>query len=250
VFHLAALIGIPYSYVSPLAYIRTNVEGTYNVLEAAKNIELEQVLITSTSETYGTAQYTPIDEKHPLVGQSPYSASKIAADQLAISYYRSFELPVKIVRPFNTYGPRQSARAVIPTIVTQGLNGSRELKLGYLEPTRDLTFVKDTCAGYLEIYKSDSFFGEVTNIGMNSEVSIGELAKEIMKIMEVDLPIICAQERIRPENSEVERLVCNNGKLVNGSSWQPKYDLKRGLLETINWFQENNQSPKAELYHI
>ena len=250
VFHLAALIGIPYSYVSPLAYIRTNVEGTYNVLESVKNLGLNQVLITSTSETYGTAQYTPIDEVHPLVGQSPYSASKIAADQLALSYFRSFDLPVKIVRPFNTYGPRQSARAVIPTIIMQGLNGSKDLKLGNLEPTRDLTFVKDTCNAFLEIYRSEGFLGEVTNVGMNSEVSIGELVKEIMKIMAVDLPVVSEEKRIRPENSEVERLVCNNEKLLNGSSWKPEYDLKRGLLETINWFQENNQSPKAELYHI
>ena len=250
VFHLAALIGLPYSYVSPLAYIRTNVEGAYNVLEAAKNLELQQVLITSTSETYGTAQYTPIDEKHPLVGQSPYSASKIAADQLAISYYRSFELPVKIVRPFNTYGPRQSARAVIPTIIMQGLNGSKDLKLGNLEPTRDLTFVKDTCNAFLEIYRSKDFLGEVTNVGMNSEVSIGELVKEIMKIMAVDLPVVSEEKRIRPENSEVERLVCNNEKLVNGSSWQPEYDLKRGLSETINWLKENIQTYKVELYHI
>ena len=250
VFHLAALIGIPYSYVSPLAYIRTNVEGAYNVLEAAKNLELQQVLITSTSETYGTAQYTPIDEKHPLVGQSPYSASKIAADQLAISYYRSFELPVKIVRPFNTYGPRQSARAVIPTIIMQGLNGSKDLKLGNLEPTRDLTFVKDTCNAFLEIYRSEGFLGEVTNVGMNSEISMGELLKEIMKIMAVDLPVVSEEKRIRPENSEVERLVCNNEKLVNGSSWQPEYDLKRGLSETINWFQKNYPSYKADHYHI
>ncbi len=250
VFHLAALIGIPYSYVSPLAYIRTNVEGAYNVLEAAKNLELQQVLITSTSETYGTAQYTPIDEKHPLVGQSPYSASKIAADQLAISYYRSFELPVKIVRPFNTYGPRQSARAVIPTIIMQGLNGSKDLKLGNLEPTRDLTFVKDTCNAFLEIYRSEGFLGEVTNVGMNSEISMGELLKEIMKIMAVDLPVVSEEKRIRPENSEVERLVCNNEKLLNGSSWKPEYDLMQGLSETINWFKENIQTYKAELYHI
>ena len=250
VFHLAALIGIPYSYVSPLAYIRTNIEGTYNVLESAKNFSLDQVLITSTSETYGTAQYTPIDEKHSLVGQSPYSASKIAADQLAISYYRSFELPVKIVRPFNTYGPRQSARAVIPTIIMQVLNGSKDLKLGNLEPTRDLTFVKDTCNAFLEIYRSEYFLGEVTNVGMNSEVSIGELVKEIMKIMVVDLPVVSEEKRIRPENSEVERLVCNNQKLMNGSSWKPEYDLKQGLSETINWFKENIQTYKAELYHI
>ena len=250
VFHLAALIGIPYSYVSPLAYIRTNIEGTYNVLESAKNFSLDQVLITSTSETYGTAQYTPIDEKHPLVGQSPYSASKIAADQLAISYYRSFELPVKIVRPFNTYGPRQSARAVIPTIIMQGLNGSKDLKLGNLEPTRDLTFVKDTCNAFLEIYRSKYFLGEVTNVGMNSEVSIGELVKEIMKIMAFDLPIVSEEKRIRPENSEVERLVCDNSKLLNNSNWKPNYDLASGLTETINWFRENGQQSKSELYHV
>jgi NAD dependent epimerase/dehydratase len=250
VFHLAALIGIPYSYVSPLAYIRTNVEGAYNVLEAAKNLELQQVLITSTSETYGTAQYTPIDEKHPLVGQSPYSASKIAADQLAISYYRSFELPVKIVRPFNTYGPRQSARAVIPTIIMQGLNSSKDLKLGNLEPTRDLTFVKDTCNAFLEIYRSEGFLGEVTNVGMNSEISMGELLKEIMKIMAVDLPVVSEEKRIRPENSEVERLVCNNEKLLNSSSWKPEYDLRQGLLETINWLRENIQTYKTDLYHL
>ena len=250
VFHLAALGGIPYSYISPLAYVRTNIEGTYNVLEAARHLGLSQVLVTSTSETYGTAQYTPIDEKHSLVGQSPYSASKIAADQLAISYYRSFELPVKIVRPFNTYGPRQSARAVIPTIIMQGLNGSKELKLGNLEPTRDLTFVKDTCNAFLEIYRTKDFLGEVTNVGMNSEVSIGELVKEIMKIMAVDLPVVSEEKRIRPEKSEVERLVCNNEKLLNGSSWEPEYDLKLGLSETINWLKENIQTYKAELYHV
>ena len=250
VFHLAALIGIPYSYVSPLAYIRTNVEGAYNVLEAAKNLELQQVLITSTSETYGTAQYTPIDEKHPLVGQSPYSASKISADQLAISYYRSFELPVKIVRPFNTYGPRQSARAVIPTIIMQGLNGSKQLKLGNLEPTRDLTFVKDICASFVEIYGNNTFLGEVTNVGMNSEISIGDLVKEIMAIMDIDIPIASDQKRIRPKNSEVERLVCNNEKLLSNSSWRPEYTLNSGLTETINWFRKNGRLSKSGFYHI
>ena len=250
VFHLAALIGIPYSYVSPLAYIRTNVEGTYNVLEAAKNLELEQVLITSTSETYGTAQYTPIDENHPMVGQSPYSASKIAADQLTISYYRSFGLPVKIVRPFNTYGPRQSSRAVIPTIITQCNSKLKEVKLGKLAPTRDLTFVKDTCERFLEIYKSDLFYGHATNIGMNLEISIGDLTQEIMKIMDINIPISTDEERIRPENSEVDRLVCNNKKLIDGSSWKPKYDLKQGLKETIDWFEENNHLYKAQHYHV
>ena len=250
VFHLAALIGIPYSYVSPLAYIRTNIEGTYNVLESAKNLNLEQVLITSTSETYGTAQYVPIDEKHPLVGQSPYSASKIAADQLAISYFKSFELAVKIVRPFNTYGPRQSARAVIPTVISQLLNGKTEIELGSLSPTRDLTFVKDTCLGFLEIYNSDSLYGGATNIGMNSEISIGDLAKQIAQLMNVDLTIHTDEKRIRPENSEVERLVCNNEKLVKASSWKPEYDLKKGLSETIAWFKENNQLFKSGLYHV
>jgi len=250
VFHLAALIGIPYSYVSPLAYIRTNIEGTYNVLESAKNFSLDQVLITSTSETYGTAQYIPIDEKHPLVGQSPYSASKIAADQLAISYYKSFELPVKIVRPFNTYGSRQSARAVIPTIISQLLNGKTQIELGSLSPTRDLTFVKDTCAGFEEIYKSQSLLGEVTNIGMNSEISIGDLAKQIAELMNIDLTIHADEKRIRPENSEVECLVCNNKKLVKSSSWEPKYDLKKGLSETISWFQKNGDRVKSELYHV
>jgi len=250
VFHLAALIGIPYSYISPLAYIRTNVEGTYNVLEAAKNLELEQVLITSTSETYGTAQYTPIDEFHPLVGQSPYSASKIAADQLAVSYFKSFELPVKIVRPFNTYGPRQSARAVIPTIISQCLKEAGELKLGNLEPTRDLTFVKDTCSAFLEIFKENEFLGEVTNIGMNTEISIGDLSEEIMKLIGVNLFIASDEKRIRPENSEVNCLVCNNEKLLKHSSWEPKYDIKSGLVETIDWFRENGQLSKSKLYHV
>ena len=250
VFHLAALIGIPYSYVSPLAYIRTNVEGTYNVLEAAKNLKVEQVLITSTSETYGTAQYVPIDEQHPLVGQSPYAATKIAADHLALSYFRSFDLPVKIVRPFNTYGPRQSTRAVIPTIISQCSSDSQEIRLGKLDPTRDLTFVKDTCMGFLEIYKSDTFFGEVTNIGMNSEISIGDLAKKILNIMSLKIPIVQDKKRVRPENSEVERLVCDNQKLIGGSSWNPQYDLKKGLIETINWFTKDNHNNIGQHYAI
>ena len=229
VFHLAALIGIPYSYVSPLAYIRTNVEGTYNVLEAAKNYNLEQILITSTSETYGTAQYTPIDEKHPLVGQSPYSASKIAADQMAISYFRSFDLPMKIVRPFNTYGPRQSARAVIPTIISQLLGGNNEIKLGNLSPMRDLTFVLDTCKGFIDIYNTDVLFGEVINIGMNQEISIGELAHLITELMDRKIKVVSSEERLRPDNSEVERLICDNTKLLKHTSWKPNYSLEQGL---------------------
>ena len=252
VFHLAALIGIPYSYISPLAYIRTNVEGTYNVLESAKNIELEQILVTSTSETYGTAQYTPIDEKHPLVGQSPYSASKIAADQLAISYYRSFDLPVKLVRPFNTYGPRQSARAIIPTIISQIINGKTKIELGSLTPTRDLTFVKDTCAGFEEIYKSDSLYGEITNIGMNAEISIGDLAELIAKIMNIQLSIISIDERIRPDNSEVERLFCDNAKLLKHTSWKPNYTLEQGIIEVVEWMEksENLNFFKSDRYNV
>ena len=250
VFHLAALIGIPYSYISPLAYLRTNVEGTYNILEAAKRQSLQQILITSTSETYGTAQYTPIDEDHPLIGQSPYSASKIAADHLALSYYKSFELPIKIVRPFNTYGPRQSARAVIPTIITQVFTGSNELTLGNIHPTRDLTFVKDTCSAFLSVYQSDNLFGKVTNIGMNNEISIGDLAKKIMRLIGKNITIKSETIRIRPKNSEVERLVCNNKKLLDNSSWKPNYNLKTGLESTIDWFRENSQLNKPELYHV
>ena len=236
VFHLAALIGIPYSYVSPLAYIRTNIEGTYNVLEAARNKAVEQIIVTSTSEVYGSAQYSPIDEMHPLVGQSPYAATKIAADQLALSYFRSFDSPVKIVRPFNTYGPRQSTRAIIPTVIAQCQAGTAELQLGNLSPTRDLTYVKDTCAAFLEIYRSKACFGQVVNVGMNNEISIGELAIKIAKLMQVDLKITEDVRRVRPQKSEVDRLICDNERLSTISSWRPAYDLSRGLTETIEWF--------------
>lgn len=253
VFHLAALIGIPYSYISPLAYIRTNVEGTYNVLEAAKNLDIEQVLITSTSETYGSAQYSPIDEKHPLVGQSPYSATKIAADQLAISYQKSFDIPVKIVRPFNTYGPRQSTRAVIPTIITQLLSRNDDtIELGNTSPTRDLTFVYDTCTAFLEIYESNSLFGKVTNIGMNSEISINDLANLISNLMDKNITIESSKERIRPEKSEVDKLVCDNSKLLKHTSWEPKYNLEQGITEVLEWMKnQNNLSHyKAEKYNV
>ena len=252
VFHLAALIGIPYSYISPLAYIRTNIEGTYNVLEAAKNLGLDQVLITSTSETYGSAQYVPIDEKHPLVGQSPYSASKIGADQLAISYFRSFNLPMKLVRPFNTFGPRQSARAIIPTIISQILSEKSVIELGSLTPTRDLTFVKDTCSGFYEIYKTDSLFGEVTNIGMNSEISIGELAQMIADKMNIELKIKSSEERVRPESSEVERLFCDNTKLLNNTSWKPNYSLEQGISLVIEWMKESDNLNyfKSDIYNV
>ena len=252
VFHLAALIGIPYSYLSPLAYIRTNVEGTYNVLESAKNLQLEQILITSTSETYGSAQFVPISEDHPLIGQSPYSASKISADQLAISYNKSFDMPIKIVRPFNTYGPRQSARAIIPTIVSQILNGNKKIKLGSLAPTRDLTYVSDTCRGFKEIYRSQKLIGEVTNIGMNSEVSIGELVNLISKLMNVEIEIETKEERVRPKNSEVERLVCDNSKIIKETKWKPIYTLENGIKKFIKWMenQKNLDHYKPNQYNV
>jgi NAD dependent epimerase/dehydratase len=250
VFHLAALIGIPYSYISPLAYIKTNIEGTYNILEASKQRGLENILVTSTSETYGTAQYIPIDENHPIVGQSPYSATKIAADQLAISYFRSFNLPVKIVRPFNTYGPRQSARAIIPTVITQILFGKKKISLGNLEPTRDLTFVKDTCKGFIEIYNSEKLFGEVTNIGMNEEISIHDLVNTIAELLNVEIEIETENKRVRPEKSEVERLFCNNDKIIKNTNWKPIYNLKKGIVETIEWIKENINLYKPDVYNI
>ncbi len=250
VIHLAALIGIPYSYLSPLAYIRTNIEGTYNVLQASKELGLENVLITSTSETYGTAQYVPIDEKHPMVGQSPYSATKIAADQLGISYYRSFKVPVKIVRPFNTYGPRQSARAVIPTIVTQLLRGNLRLGLGNLRPTRDLTYVKDTVRGFLEILNAKKLYGEITNIGMNEEISIEKLALTISELLGRKIEIDIEQERVRPSDSEVERLKCDNRKILENTKWRPSYDLRTGLSETITWVEKNLEIYKPKVYNV
>lgn len=250
VFHLAALIGIPYSYSFPLAYIRTNVEGTYNILQAARLLKTENILITSTSEIYGTALYVPIDEKHPATAQSPYSATKIAADQLALSFCRSFDLPIKIVRPFNTYGPRQSARAIIPTVITQCLARNSEIRLGSLHPTRDLTFVKDTVNGFIEVAKSNQLFGEVTNIGMNEEISVGDLVKLLARLMGVDIKIVSDQARIRPEKSEVERLWCDNSKLTQFTNWQPHYNLESGLRETIAWFKDHLQAYKYNSYNI
>jgi NAD dependent epimerase/dehydratase len=250
VFHLAALIGIPYSYVSPLAYLRTNIEGTYNVLEVARKQNITNIMITSTSETYGTAQYVPIDENHPMVGQSPYSASKIGADQLAISYFRSFSLPVKIVRPFNTYGPRQSARAVIPTIITQLLQGNKSIKLGNISPTRDLTFVKDTANGFIEISKSDKLNGAITNIGMKEEISVGDLVQLIAKLMGKTINIETDGQRIRPDTSEVERLFCCNDKILKDTKWKPSYTLTSGLTETIEWFKNNHSIYKADIYNV
>ncbi len=250
VFHLAALIGIPYSYRSPLAYIKTNVEGTYNVVESAKEAGVKNVIVTSTSETYGTAQYVPIDEQHPAVGQSPYAATKIAADQIALSYYRAFGLPVKVVRPFNTYGPRQSARAIIPTIATQILSGQKTVKLGNLLPTRDLTFVKDTVEGFFAISKCHQLNGEVTNIGMNQEISVGDLADKIASILRKKIHITEDDQRIRTKKSEVERLCCDNAKLTKATGWRPQYDLDRGLSKTIEWLRGNLSLYKSEIYNI
>lgn len=250
VLHLAALIGIPYSYISPLAYIKTNIEGTYNVLEAARQLNLQNVLITSTSETYGTAQYIPIDEKHPAVGQSPYAATKIAADEIALSYWRSFDLPVKIVRPFNTYGPRQSARAIIPSIIAQVVRGKKQIQMGSTTPTRDFTFVKDTVKGFLEIYKSDKLFGQATNIGMGEEISILDLINLIADMMGVKLDIITEKQRVRPVNSEVERLFCDHSKLCSQTGWQPEYTLKEGLAETIEWISANQAHFDQDVYNI
>lgn len=250
VFHLAALISIPYSYISPLAFIKTNIEGTYNILESARLSKIENILITSTSETYGTAQYVPIDEKHPIVGQSPYAASKIAADELALSFYRSFNLPVKVVRPFNTYGPRQSARAIIPDIISQILNNPFKIKLGNLYPTRDFTFVQDTVDGFVEIAKCEKLFGEVTNIGMNKEISISDLSKMIAVLLEADIKIVSNNIRERPDSSEVERLLCDNSKLLQNTNWSPRYDITRGLEETIDWLRTNIREYKANIYNI
>jgi NAD dependent epimerase/dehydratase len=250
VFHIAALIGIPYSYVSPIAYVRTNIEGTYNVLQTARDFEVENVIITSTSETYGTAQYVPIDENHPVVGQSPYSATKIGADQIALSFYKSFGLPVKIVRPFNTFGPRQSARAIIPTAITQILSGKHQINLGNLHPTRDFTFVKDTVNGFYAISQSEGLTGHITNIGMNKEISIKRLVDVISELIGEDVLISTDSQRIRPANSEVDRLFCDNSKLIQNTNWKPQYSLQRGLALTIEFFKRNLDIYKAEIYNV
>ena len=255
VLHLAALIAIPYSYHSPNTYVDTNITGTLNVLQAARDSGA-RVVHTSTSEVYGTARYVPIDEEHPLQGQSPYSATKIGADQLALSFYRSFEMPVSVIRPFNTYGPRQSARAVIPTIITQLANGKKQIKLGALSPTRDFNYVKDTVAGFISMMKSNAALGEVVNIGSNYEISIGDTVKTIAELMNVDVEILSDEERLRPEKSEVERLWASNEKAKRLLGWEPKYGglegFKRGLSETISWFgeRENLKGYKADVYNI
>lgn len=252
VYHLAALIAIPYSYHSPDNYVDVNIKGTLNVLQAAKLLNTERILVTSTSEVYGTAQYVPIDEKHPFQGQSPYSATKIGADRMAESFYRSFNTPVTIVRPFNTYGPRQSARAVIPTIITQLLNGKTEIKLGDTIPTRDLLYVKDTIKGFTAIANSDKTIGHEINIATQQEISIGDLAQKLIDIINPNAKIISDNQRARPKNSEVFRLLGSNEKIKSLTDWTPSYNLDEGLKQTIEWFKqpENLSQYKHEIYNI
>jgi len=250
VFHLAALIGIPYSYISPLAYIKTNTEGTYNILESGRKLNLKRIIITSTSEIYGTAQYVPIDEKHPYNPQSPYAASKAAADHLALSYYRSFGTPITIIRPFNTYGPRQSARAVIPTIISQILAGKKQIKLGNLSPTRDLNYVKDIANGFITVGLHENTIGDVYNLGSGQEISIGDLAQKIIELTGKEVEIIEDAQRIRPEKSEVERLLSNAEKARKVTGWKPKYTLEEGLKETIDWIKDNLHNYKPEIYNV
>ena len=252
IFHLAALIAIPFSYVAPDSYIDTNVKGTLNICQAALENGVKRILCTSTSEVYGTAQYVPIDEKHPLQPQSPYSASKIGADAIAMSFYNAFKLPLTIVRPFNTYGPRQSARAVIPTIITQIANGIKEIKLGDVSPTRDFNYVEDTCRGFLELAKCDQAIGETVNIGSNFEISVKDTLEMIKDIMHSDVKFITDEQRIRPENSEVHRLWCDNSKIKKLTGFEPRFTIREGLEKTVEWFTkpENLAKYKAGLYNV
>lgn len=252
VFHLAALIAIPYSYHSPDSYVDTNIKGTLNIVQAARDLQVEKVLVTSTSEVYGTALYVPIDEKHPRQGQSPYSATKIGADAIADAFYRSFNLPVTIVRPFNTFGPRQSARAVIPTIISQLLAGKTEIQLGALHPTRDLLYVKDTVNGFVEIARSDAAIGQEVNIATQSEITMGELARMLIAKINPQARLVRDEVRLRPAKSEVERLFGSNEKIKATTDWQPRYSLSQALDETIAWFSqpENLARYKAEIYNL
>ena len=250
VFHLAALIAIPFSYHSPDSYVDTNIKGTLDVLQAARQLETERVLVTSTSEVYGTAQYVPIDEKHPYQGQSPYSATKIGADRLAESFYRSFQMPVSIVRPFNTFGPRQSARAVIPTIISQLLAGKEEIKLGSLTPTRDFNYVKDTAAGFIAIAESARTIGEEINIATRQEISIGDLAQEIISQINPNAKIVCDEQRLRPEKSEVNRLLGDNTKIQTLTDWKQQYTFAQGIEETIGWMRQNMNAYKTDIYNV
>jgi NAD dependent epimerase/dehydratase len=252
VFHLAALIGIPFSYHSPDTYVETNVRGTLNVLQAARTLPVRSLLVTSTSEVYGTARYVPMDEQHPLQAQSPYSATKIAADRLAESFHRSFNLPVTIVRPFNTFGPRQSARAVIPTLITQLLNGEAEVRLGAVSPTRDFNYVTDTVNGFIAIAESDQTAGEEINIASGRECGIGALAQLLIDRINPNARIVTDEERVRPATSEVERLVGDNSKLMTLTRWRSSHTLEQGLDETVDWFRnpENLARYKSWLYNV
>jgi len=252
VFHLAALIAIPYSYVAPDSYVDTNIKGTLNICQAALDNGVSRVIHTSTSEVYGTAQYVPIDEKHPLQPQSPYSASKIAADAMAMSFYNAFQLPVMVARPFNTYGPRQSARAVIPTIITQIASGMKQIKLGDVSPTRDFNYVADTCRGFLALALSDAAIGQTVNIGSNREITVGDTLKLIREIMNSDVEFVTDDQRLRPEKSEVFRLWCDNTRIRDLTGFEPKFSLRDGLAETIEWFTrpENLAKYKAGIYNL
>jgi len=250
VFHLAALIAIPFSYHSPDAYVDTNIKGTLNVLQAGRALDTSRILVTSTSEVYGTAIYVPIDEKHPYQGQSPYSATKIGADRLAESFYRSFDMPITIVRPFNTYGPRQSARAIIPTIITQLLSGKEQLEIGSLTPTRDFNYVKDTVNGFISISKAKNTIGEEINIATQNEISIGDLANELIRQINPNVKIVCDEQRLRPQKSEVNRLLGSNEKIKNLTDWTPKHTFEQGLSETIEFFKNNLDKYKTDIYNI
>ena len=250
VFHLAALIAIPFSYHSPDSYVDTNIKGTLNVLQASRDLGGIRVLVTSTSEVYGTAKYVPIDENHPFQGQSPYSATKIGADRLAESFYRSFNLPVSIVRPFNTFGPRQSARAVIPTIITQLLAGKQEISLGSLTPTRDFNYVRDTANGFYQIFRSDLTIGQEINIATNREISIGDLARELIRQINPGAKIVCDEQRLRPEKSEVNRLHGSNEKIKKLTDWKQQYSFEQGLTETIDFLRNNLDRYKTDIYNI
>lgn len=252
IFHLAALIAIPYSYVAPDSYVDTNVKGTLNICQAARQKGVKRIIVTSTSEVYGTAQYVPIDEKHPKQPQSPYSASKIGADMMAMSFYNAFELPIVIARPFNTYGPRQSARAIIPTIITQIANGAKELKLGDLTPTRDFNYVKDTCKGFLELSKCDGAIGQEVNIASNYEISMRDTLELIAKIMKADVKFVEDKQRLRPKNSEVFRLYGDNRKIKELTGFTPAYTIEEGLYETVQWFLDKNnlERYKTGIYNV
>jgi NAD dependent epimerase/dehydratase len=252
VFHLAALVGIPFSYHSPDSYVDTNVKGTLNVLQSCREYDIERVIVTSTSEVYGTAQYVPIDEKHPLQGQSPYSASKISADKIAESFYLSFNVPVVIARPFNTYGPRQSARAIIPTIITQLLNGKKKIKLGSLHPTRDFNYVGDVCRAFTALGECDEAIGKEVNIGTGKEISIGDLAEKIVKLLNLNAEIVTENSRERPSKSEVERLLCSNNLIGTLTGWLPELSLEEGLLKTIEWLEDNEnlKQYKSNIYNV